>query len=145
MGPPQSAGGQLRAGCEKAPGAWAGLSGAPLLGVVFGLGFSACTGPALAAIQTLGTSILPGDGAVGRAVVLAIAYCLGLGLPFVLVAAGLGWVSRWSRWLRDHYLVVQRVGGGLFVLLGLLMIAGIWAEAMAWVQTRLTSNFTTVI
>lgn len=123
----------------------AGLSGAPLLGVVFGLGFSACTGPALAAIQTLGTSILPGDGAVGRAVVLAIAYCLGLGLPFVLVAAGLGWVSRWSRWLRDHYLVVQRVGGGLFVLLGLLMIAGIWAEAMAWVQTRLTSNFTTVI
>lgn len=122
-----------------------GLSGAPLLGVVFGLGFSACTGPALAAIQTLGTSILPGDGAVGRAVVLAIAYCLGLGLPFVMVAAGMGWVSRVSRWLRNHHRILQRVGGGLLVLLGLLMVAGVWAEAMAWVQTRLTSNFTTVI
>lgn len=123
----------------------AGLSGAPLLGVVFGLGFSACTGPALAAIQTLGTSILPGDGAVGRAVVLAIAYCLGLGLPFVMVAAGMGWVSRGSRWLRNHHRLLQQVGGGLLVLLGLLMVAGVWAEAMAWVQTRLTSNFTTVI
>ncbi len=123
----------------------AGLGGAPLLGVVFGLGFSACTGPALAAIQTLGTSILPGDGAVGRALVLAVAYCVGLGLPFVLVAAGMGWVSRGSRWLRDHYLTVQRVGGGLLVLLGLLMVLGVWAEAMAWVQSRLTNSFTTVI
>ncbi|WP_131103841.1 cytochrome c biogenesis CcdA family protein [Ornithinimicrobium sufpigmenti] len=122
-----------------------GLAGAPLLGVVFGLGFSACTGPALAAIQTLGTSILPGDGALGRAVVLALAYCAGLGLPFVLVAAGMGSVRRGSRWLRRHYLTVQRAGGALLVLLGLLMIFGVWAEAMAWVQTRLTGNFTTVI
>lgn len=123
----------------------AGLGGAPLLGVVFGLGFSACTGPALAAIQTLGTSILPGDGAMGRALVLAAAYCVGLGLPFVLVAAGMGRVSRGSRWLRDHYLLVQRVGGALLVVLGLLMVLGVWAEATAWIQSRLTNSFTTVL
>ena len=76
---------------------------------------------------------------------LGTAYSLGLGVPFVLAVGGLGRASRASRWLRDHYLLVQRVGGGLLVLLGLLMIAGIWAEAMAWVQTRLTNNFTTVI
>ena len=57
----------------------------------------------------------------------------------------MGWASRGSGWLRDHHQVVQRVGGGLLILLGLLMLAGAWAEAMAWVQTRLTSNFTTVI
>jgi cytochrome c-type biogenesis protein len=125
----------------------AGLAGAPLLGVVFGLGFSACTGPALAAIQTLGTSIMPGTGPemVGRAVVLALAYCAGLGVPFLLVAAGMGRVSRGSSWLRDHHLLIQRVGGGLLVLLGLLMVAGVWAEVTAWIQTRLTSGFTTVI
>jgi len=123
----------------------AGLAGAPLLGVAFGLGFTACTGPALAAIQTLGTSILPGEGQLGRAVVLGTAYSLGLGLPFLLVAAGVGWVSRASRWLRDHYLIIQRVGGGLLVVLGLLMLTGVWAGLTAWVQAQLVSGFETVL
>ncbi|MGD8149251.1 cytochrome c biogenesis CcdA family protein [Ornithinimicrobium sp. Y1694] len=123
----------------------AGLAGAPLLGMAFGLGFSACTGPALVAIQTLGTSILPGNDQMGRALVLGAAYSLGLGLPFMLIAAGLGWVTRASRWVRGHYLLIQRVGGSLLVVIGLLMVTGVWGELMAWVQSRLVSGFETVI
>lgn len=124
----------------------AGLAGAPLLGVVFGLGFSACTGPVLGAIQTLAASLPPYDeGVVRRGLVLSAAYCIGLGLPFLLIAAGLGWVTRVSRWLRDRHRIVQSVGGVLLIVLGLLMVSGVWEQVTAWIQTRLTSSFTTVI
>nr|WP_281497396.1 cytochrome c biogenesis CcdA family protein [Ornithinimicrobium sp. F0845] len=123
----------------------AGLAGAPLLGVVFGLGFTACTGPALAAIQTLGASMSPDAATVTRGTVLAVAYCLGLGLPFLLVAAGFGWVSRLSRWLRDRHRVVSAVGGTLLVVLGLLMVTGLWDGVTVWIQTRLVDGFRTVL
>lgn len=122
-----------------------GLWGAPLLGIAFGLGFSACSGPTLAAIQTLGASLAPQDGVVLRAVLLAVAYCAGLGLPFVAVAAGAGWATRWSRWLREHHTAIQRASGVLLLIMGVLMLSGAWDSITTWIQIRLTSSFTTVL
>lgn len=136
---PQIAGWQVR----WRPGA--GLLGAPVLGVVFGLGFSACTGPSLAAIQTLGASLVPDDGVITRAVLLAVAYCLGLGIPFVLVAAGAGWVSGASSVLRRHHAVLLRASGALMIVLGVLMVLGVWESGTAWIQTQLTSTFETAL
>ncbi len=123
----------------------AGLVGAPVLGVVFGLGFTACTGPSLAAIQTLGASLAPSQGSSTRAVLLAIAYCLGLGLPFVAIAGGAGWVNTASGWLRRHHTLIQRTSGVVLIVLGLLLVSGLWDGLTAWVQTRLVSSFETVI
>jgi cytochrome c-type biogenesis protein len=123
----------------------AGLAGAPLVGVVFGLGFSACTGPVLASIQTLAASLPPYDDVLGRGLSLSVAYCVGLGLPFLLIAAGLGWVARASRWLRDRHRVIQTVGGTALALLGVLMVTGVWEQLTAWMQTQLISDFSTVI
>ncbi|MGC1207399.1 MAG: cytochrome c biogenesis protein CcdA [Ornithinimicrobium sp.] len=124
----------------------AGLVGAPALGVVFGLGFTACTGPSLAAIQTLGASLAPtDDGTSTRAIMLAIAYCLGLGLPFVAIAGGAGWVSTASGWLRRHHGMIQRTSGFVLIALGVLMVSGLWGGITAWVQTQLVSSFETAL
>ena len=104
-----------------------GLVGAPLLGVALGLGWAPCIGPTLTAIMSI--AYLQGDA--WRAALLGLAYSLGLGIPFLLVALGFGWVTRSTAFLRRHIRAVNIVGGVLLIVLGLLMATGLWTEIMS--------------
>jgi cytochrome c-type biogenesis protein len=118
----------------------AGLLGAPLLGAVFALGWVPCTGPTLAVI--LGLAGIGADPA--RGAVLATAYCLGLGLPFLL--AGLAYRRAMGAFaaVRRHRLAVTRAGGALLVVVGLLLVSGQWSPLVARLQ-GLLPTVTTVI
>jgi cytochrome c-type biogenesis protein len=101
-----------------------GLAGAPLLGVIFAIGWSPCTGPTLAAIQTMSLS----GANAWEGAVLALFYALGLGVPFVLIALGLGWASGAVTFLRTHTRAINIVGGGLLIVIGVLMVTGVWNQ-----------------
>ncbi len=104
-----------------------GLVGAPLLGIAMGIGWAPCIGPTYTAI--LSVSFAQGDP--WRAVVLAIAYSLGLGIPFVLLAVGFGWATRSVAFLRRHIRAVNVIGGVLLIVLGVLMVTGLWTAVMS--------------
>jgi cytochrome c-type biogenesis protein len=119
----------------------AGLWGAPLLGAVFGLGWVPCVGPTLAGVVAVAAGT--GGGSL-RGVVLTLAYCAGLGLPFVVIALGASRAVRALGWLRRHTRAIQVGGGVLLVAVGLLLVSGLWGGLLARLQVSVT-GFTPVL
>lgn len=115
-----------------------GYLGAPLLGVVFGLGWAPCIGPTLIAVNTLALSV----GDIPRAVALAIAYCIGLGVPFILIALGFGWVTGAVGWLKRHMRAINIAGGVILMAIGTAMVTGVWQFWMSSLQAVISGTTT---
>ncbi len=110
----------------------AGLLGAPVLGAVFALSWLPCTGPTLGAVLGMAAT----EGGTDRAVVLAVAYCLGLGIPFVVFGLGFQRLLGVFRAVRRNSRWVTRIGGALLIAIGLALITGGWVNVVIWLQTN---------
>lgn len=118
-----------------------GLAAAPLLGFLFGLGWTPCVGPTLSAIITLGLN----EGTSERGALLAGVYCLGLGVPFIVAALAYRRALGAFQVIRRHQQWVTRIGGLMLVLVGLALLTGFWDQAVSWLQLHLVSSSTAAV
>ena len=126
-----------------APRPWATVAGAPLLGAVFALGWTPCLGPTLAGIISVAAGT---EGATAaRGVTLIIAYCIGLGVPFIVLALGSAWMLGAVGWLRRNSRWVQTLGGMALIIVGVALLTGQWAEFVDWIRQWAVSDQVTPI
>ncbi|MBB1253202.1 cytochrome c biogenesis protein CcdA [Streptomyces sp. OF3] len=114
-----------------------GLASAPMLGVLFGVGWIPCVSPTLTAVQSLALS----EASAGRGALLMVAYCLGLGLPFIAAALAFRRALGAFGWVKRHYAWVMRIGGGMLIAVGLLLLTGAWDRIVYELQVW-TVNYT---